>query len=67
MTAVNKIMGVDIPLLAGSISGSSHNNAGFSPQAMIQNGILASAPGAQIKLCAISFPCHALPDFMSLS
>ncbi|KAI0249844.1 hypothetical protein BJV78DRAFT_1223807 [Lactifluus subvellereus] len=49
-TAVNKILGVKVPLQGAGFATSSHNAGGFSPQGMFQNGILTSAAGEQIKL-----------------
>ncbi|KAF8485871.1 hypothetical protein DFH94DRAFT_708576 [Russula ochroleuca] len=49
--AANHILGTNVPLQGAAFAGSSHSStAGFSPQAIFQNGILSSPAGSQIKL-----------------
>lgn len=50
--AANDVLGTRVPLQGAAFARSSHKpTAGFSPQAIFQNGILSSPAGSQIKLC----------------
>ncbi|KAI0059203.1 hypothetical protein BV25DRAFT_1908823 [Artomyces pyxidatus] len=46
----NRILKTKVPIIGAAFASSSHSTSGFSPQAIIQNGILNSTGGSQIKI-----------------